>query len=318
MTTKQIHELAIKLGVDHDLRGRERVEKNLARNLRKYNELTTKAKAEFDQDKLSNPYSDSLILVDSGKKKIKKIMAGIDIEGTELLLAKQMGDIDLVIAHHPEGPALANLSDVMHLQAEVLADYGLPINIAESVTKPRISEVHRGLSPINHDRSVDIANLLELDFMCVHTPADNMAASFIVKLLEKNKKELETVGDVMELLKTVSEYQAATKRKVGPMIFAGTADNYAGKIVVTEFTGGTNGSKDIYEKMAQYGIGTIIGMHMGEEHRKEAEKHHINVIIAGHMASDSLGMNLFLDEIEKTGVEIVPVSGLIRIKRFKK
>jgi len=318
MTTKQIHELAIKLGINHDLRGRERVEKNLARNLRKYNELTAKAKAEFDQDRLSNPYSDSLVLVDSDKKQIKKIMAGIDIEGAELLLAKQIGDIDLVIAHHPEGPALADLSDVMHLQAEVLADYGLPINIAESVTKPRISEVHRGLSPINHDRSVDIANILGLDFMCIHTPADNMAASFIVNLLKEHKEELETVGDVVELLKTVLEYQAAAKRKVGPMIFAGTADNYAGKIVVTEFTGGTNGSKDIYEKMAQYGIGTIIGMHMNEEHRKEAEKYHINVIIAGHMASDSLGMNLFLDEIEKTGVEIVPVSGLIRIKRFKK
>ena len=68
---------------------------------------------------------------------------------------------------------------------------------------------------------------------------------------------------------------------------------------------------------AQVGIGTIIGMHMGEEHRKEAEKHHINVVIAGHMASDSLGMNLFLDELEKKGIEVVPVSGLIRVKRKK-
>jgi hydrogenase maturation factor len=68
--------------------------------------------------------------------------------------------------------------------------------------------------------------------------------------------------------------------------------------------------------MSQAGIGTIIGMHMNEEYRKEAEKYHINVVIAGHMASDSLGMNLFLDELEKKGIEIVPVSGLIRIKRL--
>lgn len=317
MTTKQIHELAINLGIKHDLRGPERVKKNLARRRKKYEELSVKAQTEFDQDRLHNPYSDSLILVDNNKKAIKKILAGIDMEGPELLLAKTLGDIDLVIAHHPEGPALADLSDVMHLQAEVLADYGLPINIAESVTKPRISEVHRGLSPINHDRSVDIAKLLGLDFMCVHTPSDNMAAGFIIKLIEKKRKDLETVGDVMELLKTVPEYQAAAKRKVGPMIFAGQADNHCGKIVVTEFTGGTNGSKDIYEKMAQYGFGTIVGMHMSEEHRKEAEKYHINVIIAGHMASDSLGMNLFLDELEKRGVEVMVVSGLIRIKRFK-
>jgi len=69
------------------------------------------------------------------------------------------------------------------------------------------------------------------------------------------------------------------------------------------------------EKMAQAGIGTVIGMHMGEEHRKEAEKYHINVVIAGHMASDSLGINLFLDDLEKKGIEVVPMSGLIRIKR---
>jgi len=35
------------------------------------------------------------------------------------------------------------------------------------------------------------------------------------------------------------------------------------------------------------------------------------------MSSDSLGMNLFLDELEKRGIEIVPCSGLIRISRIK-
>ncbi|MEK7067504.1 MAG: NGG1p interacting factor NIF3, partial [Patescibacteria group bacterium] len=92
-------------------------------------------------------------------------------------------------------------------------------------------------------------------------------------------------------------------------------ENSCGKIAVTEFTGGTEGSKEMYEKIAAAGIGTVIGMHMHEEHRKEAEKYHINVVIAGHMSSDSLGVNLFLDELERKGVKIVPVSGLIRVKR---
>lgn len=276
--------------------------------------MSEKEKEEFDSEKLVNPYSDSRILVDNGKT-VKKIMAGIDIEGPELLLADKLG-IDLVIAHHPEGSALADLSDVMHLQAQVLAEYGLPINIAESVIKSRISEVSRGISPLNHDRSVDIAKILGLDFMCLHTPADNMAAQFVIRLLESHKKDLETVGEVIELLKTIPEYQAAGQRKAGPMIFAGSPESSCGKIVVTEFTGGTSGSKDVYEKMSHYGFGTIIGMHMSEEHRKEAEKHHINVVIAGHIASDSLGMNLVLDEIEKQGIEVVPISGLTRIKRF--
>ncbi len=59
-------------------------------------------------------------------------MVGIDIDGEELLLADKLGDIDLVISHHPRGKALAGLDDVMDLQIEMLAHYGVPVNIAES------------------------------------------------------------------------------------------------------------------------------------------------------------------------------------------
>ena len=58
-------------------------------------------------------------------------------------------------------------------------------------------------------------------------------------------------------------------------------------------------------------------MHMHEDLLSRANEHHLNVIMAGHMSSDSLGMNLFLDELEKKGVEIVPCGGLIRVSRVK-
>ena len=314
MTTQQIYDLAVKLGIKADLRGPEKVKKYLARAKKNYEELSAKAKVEFDKEKLTNPYSDTRILVDSKKKNIKKIMVGVDMEGAELLLAEKLG-VDLVIAHHPEGKALADLHSVMDLQAEVLAGYGVPINIAESVIKPRIAEVSRGISPINHNRAVDMAKILGLDFMCVHTPADNLGANFLVKKIKKDNPE--TVGEVVEMLKEIPEFKAAMQYNAGPKIFVGSPEASSGKIAVTEFTGGTSGSKEIYEKMAQAGIGTVIGMHMGEEHRKEAEKYHVNVVIAGHMASDSLGLNLFLDELETKGLEIIPLSGLIRVKRKK-
>jgi putative NIF3 family GTP cyclohydrolase 1 type 2 len=242
------------------------------------------------------------------------VLVGIDMEGAELLLAKELG-VDLVISHHPEGEALADLHSVMDLQAEVLAMYGIPINIAESVIKPRISEVNRGVSPANHYRFVDMAKLLGVDYMCTHTVADNLGARYLFDKIEEKKDELVYVEDVLNLLSEIDEFKTAKKKKTGPILFAGSPDNHCGKIIVSEFTGGTSGSKDIYEKLSQYGVGTIIGMHMHEEHRKEAEKHHINVVISGHMASDSLGMNLFLDELEKKGVEVIPTSGLIRVKR---
>ncbi len=70
--------------------------------------------------------------------------------------------------------------------------------------------------------------------------------------------------------------------------------------------------------MAIAGIGTVVGMHLSEEGKKEAEAANINVVIAGHISSDSLGMNLFLDQLQKQGIEIISCSGLIRVSRLSK
>jgi len=121
----------------------------------------------------------------------------------------------------------------------------------------------------------------------------------------------------MRLLREIPEYKEAIELGAGPKIFVGSEENRCGKIAMTEFTGGTEPTPKIYEKMAQAGIGTIVGMHMREESKKEAEAANINVVMAGHMSSDSLGVNLFLDELEKEGIEIVSCSGLIRISRNK-
>lgn len=94
----------------------------------------------------------------------------------------------------------------------------------------------------------------------------------------------------------------------------GNGKRSVGKIFV-DMTGGTGGSEDAFEKLAIAGVGTIVGMHMSEKHRKNAEKFHINVVIAGHMASDSLGINLFLDKLVPTGIEILPIAGFDRFSR---
>ena len=112
----------------------------------------------------------------------------------------------------------------------------------------------------------------------------------------------------------VPEYKEAARRGAGPYIGDGTASKRAGKIWV-DMTGGTEGPVKIMEKLADSGVGTIVGMHMGPELRKEAEKAHIHIVIAGHISSDSVGINLFLDEIERQGVTIIPTSGLIRVRR---
>lgn len=312
----EIYQKFISLGKENDPRPVEEVEKYLARAAKEYEKLSDEEKEYFDQERLTNPYGDTRILNGDPETEIKRILAGIDMETQEILLADRLREkgerIDLVLSHHPEGTALANLYRVMALQEDVLAQLGVPINVAEGVLASRISEVQRGIMPLNHQRSVDAARLLNLPFMCVHTPADNMVNTFLDKLFAEKKPE--TVGDIVEILLTLPEYQASKRTNAGPKLFTGKESNRAGKIFV-DMTGGTSGSEDAFAKLAIAGVGTIVGMHMGEKHRKEAEKNHINVLIAGHMASDSLGINLLLDALEKEGLEVITCSGLHRVKR---
>ena len=313
MKIKDIHSLAVEMGIEADLREREEVEKLLQRKKEKYEKLSGREKEEFDTEALENPYLDSRIYHIAQDKEIKKVLVGIDIEPAEVLLAKELGGIDLIIAHHPLGRGLANLHEVMGMQCDILNLYGVPINIAEGLMKEKISEVARGVSRVNHQRTVDAARLLSFNLINVHTPSDNLSARFLKEKIDTQKPE--RIEDLLKLLKDIPEYKEAIKIGAGPKIFTGSPESHCGKIAVTEITGGTEGSPKLYEKMAQAGIGTVIGMHQSEEHRKEAEAANISVVIAGHMSSDSLGMNLFLDELEKEGIEIVPCSGLIRVKR---
>jgi len=288
MKINDIYNLAVKLGKEADLR--ENVDKAV-------------------KDK-EVPYSDSRILHIAEDKEIKKILVGIDIQPAELLIAKELG-VDLVISHHPLGKALATLHEVMELQADVLHQYGVPINIAEGLMKEKISEVARGLNKTNHQRTVDAAKLLNLNLMCLHTVCDNLAADYLKKEIESKNPEI--LGEILDILENIEEYKVSKDNGAGPRIFVGKKENRCGKIAFTELTGGTEGTAKIYEKMAQAGVGTIIGMHVSEEHKKEAEASLVNMVIAGHMSSDSLGVNLFLDKLED--IEIIPCSGLIRVAR---
>ena len=315
MKIADIHNLSIKMGVESDFRGREGVWKLLDDKRKKFEKLSPEEQDELGKESFENPYLDSGVYNIANDKEIKKVLVGIDIGSAEILLAKELGDIDLVIAHHPIGKGLAQLADVMELQCDVYNYYGVPINVAEGLMKETISEVARGVNASNHQRTVDAAKLMNVNLMNAHTSADNLAANFLKTLIES--KKIEKISDLVSLLKEIPEYKEAMKIGAGPKIFVGSPDNRCGKIALVEITGGTEGSPKLYEKMAQAGVGTVVGMHVSEEHKKEAENAHVNIVIAGHISSDSLGMNLFLDELEKQGIEIVPCSGLTRISRVK-
>ncbi|MBI5328295.1 MAG: NGG1p interacting factor NIF3 [Deltaproteobacteria bacterium] len=315
MKIKDIYTRAVQRGIELDPRGKAEVEAELKRVKKDFDELKDADKKNFDQECLANPYADTRILYGDPDREVKSALVGIDMEVGEVLLADRLKSrgkaIDIVISHHPEGRAMAALYEVMDMQSGILLKYGVPINIAEDIMAERIKEVERRLLPVNHTRAIDAAKLLDIPFICIHTPSDNAVTSYLQKIFDKEKPD--SISDAVAILKDIPEYKDAITEKAGPKIVVGAEKRRAGKIFV-DMTGGTGGSKNVFEKLSNAGIGTVVGMHISEDHRKEAEKHHVNVVIAGHMSSDNLGMNLLLDYI-LGDVEVFATSGFRRFSR---
>ena len=140
-----------------------------------------------------------------------------------------------------------------------------------------------------------------------------MVATFLQKSFEEKKPRL--LSDIVDFLRSLPEYREAAKNGSGPRVLLGSENRKAGRIFV-DMTGGTEGSKDIFHSLSVTGVNTLVVMHLSEEHRKEAEKHHLNVVMAGHIASDNLGLNLLLDQVLKgSEAHILSCSGFLRVNR---
>lgn len=312
-----IDDLFIQEGIRSDLRGREAVRRQLKASQRRLRRLTQSQKRFFDKNSFLNPYPDSRILYGDRKKDIRHILVGIDIGVSELLLAdqfrRQSRKIDLVLSHHPQGTALSGLLQAMTVQTDLLEHLGIAKTVAEDLMNQRIEEVSRRVHGTNYARVVDAARMLELPLMCCHTVADNHVASFLQRLMDSQKPK--TLESIVRLLLRQKEFRESAFHHFGPAILAGKPQDKAGKVFI-DMTGGTEGSKEVFARLSQAGISTIVGMHFSEGYFERIKKEHINVINAGHMASDSLGMNLVLDKLLKADdFVITECSGFRRVER---
>jgi putative NIF3 family GTP cyclohydrolase 1 type 2 len=317
MKLDTLYRKAVAAGIANDPRGPEAVRKVLDDEAENAAKLKDDEREGWEKDRLFNPYADTRVLTGDPGAEIRKIIVGIDMDAGEVLLAHTLNrdraaGIDLVMAHHPQGVALAQLADVMRLQSDMLAAMGVSISVAEQLLDKRMDEVGRRILPGNHGRAVDAARLLGLPMMCVHTPADNCVNTFLEALFAREKPA--RLKDLIALLKTVPEYRAAVRRMAGPRIVSGSESGHCGRISI-EMTGGTEGARTIYESYAASGVSTIVSMHISEEALENAKKAHLNVVLAGHISSDTLGLNLLLDEVEKEErLEFVGISGFVRTR----
>lgn len=243
-------------------------------------------------------------------EKIKKILIGVDMETPEIILGKEL-NVDCVISHHPtSGDQIIKFHEVMEVQIGKMVEFGVPINKAQKLLKKRASQVELNSHVRNYDRSRSAARLLDMPYMNIHIPADLITQKFVQDHLDKSFKEKprKTLNDILESLGEIREY-SITEGK--PVIRVGGPDSYAGRIAVL-MAGGTGGGEDIFKAYFDAGVGTIICMHIPENVKKAVEAQNIgNIIVAGHMASDSIGLNIIISEWEKSGVEVIKMSGIV-------
>ena len=318
MTLGQLYNRIIATGIANDPRGAAAVRAILAEEKKASKTMSSAEIKYYDHERTVNPYADTRIYFGDSETAISHIMAGIDVDTAELLLVdrlRQQGKrCDAVLAHHPTGRGYAELHDVMQMQADVLALRGVPIHVAEDLMADRIKEVRQRIKSANHFRTIDAARILGIPLLNAHTPSDNCVATYLTGLM--NARKPRTLSAVVDILREIPEYHHASLRGDAPQIITGSEKRKAGRALV-DMTGGTEGSTQIFDALTNAGISTIIGMHFSDKHIESAQKAHLNLIVAGHIASDNLGMNLMLDKIITKGenVAITAFSGFERIRR---
>lgn len=319
MKLKKLFQRAVEIGIDADPRGKKYLEKMFKKVKERQSKLEGREKEWADEERTWNPYSDSRVINGTGEEDVQRLMVCIDGEIQEMLLADRLRErgerIDCVMIHHPEGRALADLDKVLPVQVDVFMQAGVSVNHAEGLLRPRMDRIWRAIHADNLFRTERAAHLLGLPAFCCHTITDNLVWRFMEKTI--CKQSFDTLKDIVNATHKIEEYAWYGKKGNPTIIVNGSEHGRPGKIVATEFTGGTNGPEEFIEKQSHAGIGTILSMHFTEKEVEEGKKHHMNLIQCSHMASDAIGINLLLDQLSKEEKKLstLDVSGFIRVKR---
>jgi putative NIF3 family GTP cyclohydrolase 1 type 2 len=253
--------------------------------------------------------ADSQVYVDG---QVRRVLFGIDVDLGEILLARALG-VDGVIAHHPVGNrARLGIPTIIRRHRDQMEAEGIPSAVAEPLALARARPVARALHSANYDRIVEAARQLQMPLMNIHLAADILARRFFEDFVRTaSQNQSLTVAELVASLALVPEMARAL---VKPELWLGDERNPVGRWMV-QMAAGTNGGAAIYRTYYEHGIDTILAMHLDDRDLRELEqlpRPGANLIITGHMPSDSIGVNRVITAIEDQGVEVIAGAGVIR------
>jgi hypothetical protein len=253
--------------------------------------------------------ADSQVYVEA-QGDVRRALFGVDIELAEVLWAQQQG-FDAVIAHHPLGDrARLDFARVVGRQVQQMRDEGIAEPVARAAVESRLGRIHRATHMSNVNHLVDSARLIGMPLMNVHLPCDILGRTAVVELLDRRSTAESTVADSIGWLCGFPEIAAAP---LAPEAWLGDPANGLGRWTVA-MAGGTNGGHPVFREYFRAGVDTIFAMHIAEDDlarlRDEVE-HGQNLVVTGHMGTDSIGINQLIAALEQRGVEIVRTSGIV-------
>ena len=239
-------------------------------------------------------------------RRIRKVLVAIDVGVGELMLAKGLG-CDGVIAHHPAG-GTARLEGykVFQRHVEQMKEVGVPSEAAEQAIENKYRQLEIQHHPDNYDQTPSAAKKLKMPLVSIHSPCDEIGRNIIIRQI----KTLDGGATVDRLVRRISQLPEFRKAKSKIQVRLGSAKNKTGKIAISH-AAYTNGGYDIARTYFQNGIGTISYIHISDtDLAKLVTDGTGNLIELGHIASDWLGLNPLLKELEKKGTEAVTTTDL--------
>jgi putative NIF3 family GTP cyclohydrolase 1 type 2 len=233
-------------------------------------------------------------------RKINRVLIAVDVTSAELILAKNLR-CDAVIAHHPLGSTALNFYKVFDRHIEFMLEHGVPQHKATDRVKnlKARSEIKSHASIYND--VVAAARILGMPLVNIHQPCDEYMRRKILDKIKTGNPKL--VVDIVKSIEEISEFRNADTRI---KVRYGNSKNKIGRWALV-IAAGTNGGFPVAKAYFEHGISTLIYLHIDYNDLVKMYEENLrgNLIILGHLAGDSIGLNALADRLEEKGIETV-------------
>ena len=246
----------------------------------------------------SSTPADSAVHVEG--RKISKVLMAIDAGVAELILAKSLG-CDALVAHHPIGVSSVNFHRVFDRHVEFMLEHGVDKKIAEMAVRKLKDRVENKTHAEIYNQVVSAARILGMPLVNIHQPCDEYMRKTIFSKIKSAR--VEKVADLINAVDSIPEFRHS---QVRPKVRIGKPSDTVGKWALV-IAAGTNGGYAIAKAYFEAGLDTVIYLHIdyGELVKLREDKPPGSLVVLGHLAGDSVGMNGLADELEKLGVETI-------------